>query len=236
MVLSFLLFAGFDFIGEVGGLAEYQSFLLNLGINYHYEPMSRGVIALSDVVYFLSVILFFVWLTVRRFSSMRLRLVYVLPLLVVLNVVAGRIYLRVDITNDKRYTLSEHTRQLLKHLDRGIGVDIFLGGSLPAEMQKLQYATTRMLEEFRRITGNKLRYMLIDPADISDGEEKKQFVQYLASRGILPVNLNRTTEDERLQQQIIFPGLVVYDDSTEVSVSLLQNVPGYIPTIISIIR
>ena len=42
--------------------------------------------------------------------------------------VAGRIYLRVDITNDKRYTLSEHTRQLLKHLDRGIGVDIFLGG------------------------------------------------------------------------------------------------------------
>ena len=68
MVLSFLLFAGFDFIGEVGGLAEYQSFLLNLGINYHYEPMSRGVIALSDVVYFLSVILFFVWLTVRRFS------------------------------------------------------------------------------------------------------------------------------------------------------------------------
>ena len=35
MVLSFLLFAGFDFIGEVGGLAEYQSFLLNLGINYH---------------------------------------------------------------------------------------------------------------------------------------------------------------------------------------------------------
>ena len=71
---SFLLFAGFDFIGEVGGLAEYQSFLLNLGINYHYEPMSRGVIALSDVVYFLSVILFFVWLTVRRFSPMRLRL------------------------------------------------------------------------------------------------------------------------------------------------------------------
>ena len=52
MVLSFLLFAGFDFIGEVGGLAEYQSFLLNLGINYHYEPMSRGVIALSDVVLF----------------------------------------------------------------------------------------------------------------------------------------------------------------------------------------
>ncbi len=229
MVLSFLLFAGFDFIGEVPWLAEYQNFILGLGINYHYEPMSRGVIALSDVVYFLSVILFFVWLTVRHFYPTRLKLAYVLPLLVALNVLAGRIYWRADITDDKRYTLSEHTRQLLKHLDRGIGVDIFLGGTLPAEMQKLQYATTRMLEEFRRITGNRLRYTLIDPADIRDGEEKKQFVQYMASRGIMPVNLNRTTDDERLQQQIIFPGLVVYDDSTEVSISLLQNVPGYTP-------
>nr|MDE5639710.1 gliding motility-associated ABC transporter substrate-binding protein GldG [Odoribacter sp.] len=158
-----------------------------------------------------------------------LTLAYVLVLLALLNVAAGTIYLRADITNDKRYTLSEHTRQLLKRLDRGIGVDIFLGGTLPAGMQKLQYATTRMLEEFRRITGNKLRYTVVDPADIHDGEEKKQFVQYLASRGIMPVNLNRTTDDERLQQQIIFPGLVLYDDSTEVSISLLQNVPGYSP-------
>lgn len=229
LILSFLLFAGFDFISEMALFADYQNFILSLGIDYHYEPMSRGVIALSDVIYFLSVILFFIWLTVRRFYMTRWRLLYVLPLLIVLNLVAGRIYLRADITNDKRYTLSENTRQLLQQLDRETGVDIFLAGNLPAGIQKLQYATTRMLEEFRRITGNKLRYTLVDPADIKDTEEKKQLVQYLASRGIMPVNLNRTTEDERLQQQIIFPGLVVYDDSTEVSISLLQNVPGYGP-------
>lgn len=229
LILSFLLFAGFDFISETALFVEYQNFILSLGIDYHYEPMSRGVIALSDVIYFLSVILFFIWLTVRRFHMTRCRLLYVLPLLIVLNLVAGRIYLRADITNDKRYTLSENTRQLLQQLDRETGVDIFLAGNLPAGIQKLQYATTRMLEEFRRITGNKLRYTLVDPADIKDTEEKKQLVQYLASRGIMPVNLNRTTEDERLQQQIIFPGLVVYDDSTEVSISLLQNVPGYGP-------
>lgn len=229
MVLSFLLFAGFDFISEVPFFADYQNFLLNLGIHYHYEPMSRGVIALSDTVYFLSVIFFFVWLTIRRFHRTRWKTVYVLPLLILLNLGAGRIYLRADITNDKRYTLSDNTRLLLQHLDRGIGVDIFLAGNLPAGIQKLQFATTRMLEEFRRITGNKLRYTIIDPADISDTGEKKQLVQYLASRGIMPVNLNRTTEDERLQQQIIFPGLVVYDDTTEVSISLLQNIPGYGP-------
>ncbi|WP_251622164.1 gliding motility-associated ABC transporter substrate-binding protein GldG [Odoribacter lunatus] len=229
MVCSFLLFAGFDFISEVGWFENYQNLLQQIGIHYHYEPMSRGVIALSDIVYFISVILFFLWLTIRRFHTTRWRWIYVLPLLIIVNIIASGLYWRVDITNDKRYTLSDNTKQLLRQLDRGVGVDIFLAGNLPAGIQKLQYATTRMLEEFRRITGNKLRYTLVDPADIRDVEEKKQLVQYLASRGIMPVNLNRTTTDERLQQQIIFPGLIVYDDSTEVSISLLQNVPGYAP-------
>lgn len=227
LVLSFLLWAGFDFLSELPLLAEYRHFLIQLGIDYHYEPMSRGVIDLGDVTYFLTVIVFFLWLTVRVFHTVRWKALYMLPLLVILNALAVHSYLRADITNDKRYTLSANTRTLLRSLDRPVGVDIFLAGNLPPGMQKLQYATTRMLEEFRRISGNRLRYTVIDPSDIRDKEEKKQLVRYLAERGITPVSLNRTTEDETLSQQIIFPGLVVYDDSTEVSVNLLQNVPGY---------
>lgn len=228
LVLSFLLLSGFDFLSDLPVLHEFQNFILKLGVNYHYEPMSRGVIALEDVTYFLTVIAFFIWLTVRKYHGARKwKAVYVLPALLLLNIAAVHLYIRADITDDKRYTLSENTRQLLKNLDRGIGVDIFLAGNLPPGMQKLQYATTRMLEEFRRITGNKLRYSVTNPAEIQDKEEQKQLVRYLAERGIMPVNLSRTTEDETLSQQFIFPGLLVYDDSTEVSLSLLQNVPGY---------
>lgn len=227
LVLSFLLWAGFDFLSELPLLAGYRNFLVQLGVDYHYEPMSRGVIALEDVMYFLTVIVFFLWLTVRNFCAVRWKAFYVIFSLVLLNILTVHLYLRADITDDKRYTLSGNTHMLLRSLDRPLGVDIFLAGNLPPGMQKLQYATTRMLEEFRRITGSRLRYTVVDPADIRDKEEKKQLVRYLAERGIMPVNLNRTTEDETLSQQIIFPGLVVYDDSTEVSVSLLQNVPGY---------
>lgn len=42
----------------------------------------------------------------------------------------------------------------------------------------------------------------------------------------MPLNLNRRSDDETLSQQIIYPGLVIYDNKTEVSVNLLQNVPG----------
>lgn len=227
MVLSFLLFAGFDFLSDLPILSSFQNELLNLGINYHYEPMSRGVIALNDIVYFLSVILLFLWLTVRRFHVTRLRVIYVIPFLILLNIASSFFYLRADITNDRRYTLSDNTKHLLRELDRNIEIDIFLAGNLPPGMQKLQYATTRMLEEFRRITGYRVHYNIVDPTEIQDPKEQKQLAAYLVSRGILPVNLNKKSDDGRLVQQIIFPGLIVYGDSTEVSVSLLQNVPGH---------
>ncbi len=229
LVFCFLLYTGFDYLSQLPLLIDYQNFFLKIGIHYHYEPMSRGVIALSDVVYFLSVVVVFIWLTVGRFRPLRWKILYVLPVVFLVNIAVARSYWRLDITNDKRYTLSANTRQLLQQLDRGIGVDLFLAGNLPAGIQKLQYATTRMLDEFARVAGNKLHYRIVDPTDIKESEEKKQLVQYLAERGIMPVNLNRMTEDETFQQQIVFPGLVVYDDTTEVSISLLQNVPGYGP-------
>ncbi|MEG2791989.1 MAG: Gldg family protein, partial [Odoribacter sp.] len=122
--------------------------------------------------------------------------------------------------------LSENTRNLLKHTDRLIRVDIFLAGNLPAEMQKLQYSLTCMLEEFRRLSGDHFRYEIIDPSEVQDTAEKKALVKYLTDRGIMPVNLNRRTEDETLSQQIIFPGMVVYDKEMEVGINLLQNIPG----------
>lgn len=228
LVICFLLYTGLDLIGAVPFLADYQAGLQYWGIARHYEPMSRGVIALADVVWFVSFIGMILGATVRRFvgKTRSYRWIWVLSGFVVLNLLFTRVYVQADITADQRYTLSPHTLRLMKQIDRPIEAEIFLAGKLPPGMQKLQYALTRMLEEFRRISGNRIRYRVVDPADIEDPEEKKALVKYLAERGIMPVNLNRRTEDETLSQQIIFPGVVVYDGKTEVSVRLLQQVPG----------
>lgn len=226
LVIAFLLYTGLDFLGEIPAFADIQSAIQFWGIGYHYEPMSRGVIALSDVVYFLAFICLFLWLTTHRFQGTRLRWWWVMAGWVVLNLLITRVYLQADITNDNRYTLSENTRSLLKKVDRVIHVDIFLAGKLPPEIQKLQYATTRLLEEFRRLSNYNFRYTIINPSEVVDTEEKKAMVKYLAERGIMPLNLNRRTEDETLSQQYIFPGAIVYDKETEVSINLLQNIPG----------
>lgn len=227
LVLSFLLYMGLDLIAAIPAFVDYQNMIRFWGIDYHYEPMSRGVILLADVIYFVSFVSLILWATVRRFQKPRWGWIYVILGFVVVNLLFTRVLLQADITNDKRYSLSENTRRLLKNVDRPVRIDIFLAGKLPPGLQKLQYALTRMLEEFRRISGNNFRYELIDPATLENMKEKKALVKYLTDRGIMPVNLNRRTADETLSQQIIFPGMIVYDQSSEISVGLLQNIAGH---------
>lgn len=226
LLISFLLYTGLDMVGEIPALADVESGIQFWGINFHYEPMSRGVIALGDVIYFISFIFLFLWATVRHFQGTRIKWGYAWIVFIGVNLLCTRIYQQIDITDDKRYTLSEQTRNLIRNVNRPVNVDIFLAGNLPPGMQKLQYALTRLLEEFRRISDNNFRYNIIDPTEIQEVNEKKALAKYLAERGIMPVTLNRRSEDETLSQQIIFPGAIVYDQETEVSIELLQNIPG----------
>lgn len=63
MLLCFLVYIGFDFLGELAVFKSIDSFIVNLGINEHYKSMSRGVIDGRDIIYFVSVIAFFLLIT-----------------------------------------------------------------------------------------------------------------------------------------------------------------------------
>ncbi len=63
IVASYLLFAGFDSIGNLPMLQTKADLIVFFGINEHYQSMSRGVIDSRDIVYFFSVIILFIFLT-----------------------------------------------------------------------------------------------------------------------------------------------------------------------------
>jgi len=63
MALCFVFYFGFDQIAESGIFGNIDLFIYSLGINEHYQSMSRGVIDSRDVIYFFSVIFVFVWAT-----------------------------------------------------------------------------------------------------------------------------------------------------------------------------
>lgn len=59
VLICFVLFIGFDSVAYLPGLKKIDEFVLRLGINEHYKSISRGVIDIKDVVYFMAVAVFF---------------------------------------------------------------------------------------------------------------------------------------------------------------------------------
>jgi ABC-2 type transport system permease protein len=63
MTMCYLCYFGFDFLGNAGLFGKLDAVIIKLGINDHYLSMSRGVIDTRDLIYFLSLITVFVFLT-----------------------------------------------------------------------------------------------------------------------------------------------------------------------------
>lgn len=118
-------------------------------------------------------------------------------LLFVLVLISGIINKRLDLTSDKRYTLTETTKNLLKKINEPMEVDVYLDGDFPADFKQLQYETLNLLEEFKRINPN-ITYKLVDPV------KKKISQDTLQAMGMQPSAL-RVEKDGVSTQIILFP-------------------------------
>lgn len=223
--LSLLFYIGFE------GIAEFTSsnFIEQLGMNTHYQSMSRGVLDSRDILYFLSVTLFFLVLTIRgikttAFERKELLLLLVLPLsLLVLNIFTTSFHQRFDLTEDQRYTLSDATINVIKHVDSPIIVDVFLtGDDFPSEFRRLQRETRQLLEEFSAENGQ-IHFNFINP--LEDDATRDRNIQQLTERGLTPMELS-VQENGKASRSVFFPwALASYNDVT-VTIPLVKNKIG----------
>ena len=70
-------------------------------------------------------------------------------IVVVVNVIGNFIFTRFDLTSEKRYTLSNTTKDILGKLDDYVYFKVYLEGDFPAGFKKLRRETKEMLDEFR---------------------------------------------------------------------------------------
>lgn len=145
-----------------------------------------------------------------------------LVLAVLLNLLASKFFFRVDLTEEKRYTIKEPTIELLEQLDDVVLVEVFLEGDLNAGFKRLQRSTREMLEEFRVRSGNRVQFVFTDPASATGQKAQNEFMQQLMSKGIQPMNVIDNKGSEQVQQ-LVFPGALVSFGGLETSVNLLKG-------------
>jgi gliding-associated putative ABC transporter substrate-binding component GldG len=149
----------------------------------------------------------------------------VIGILIALNVLSSSFFGRVDLTDDKRFTLTDSTKTLLKNLKDVVFVKVYLKGDFPAGFKRLASSTKEMLDEFKVYAGDKIQYEFIDPVTGKSEKELNDVLKEMAQKGLEPTNVQNRASDE-YSQKIVIPGAVVNYGSKEVSVNLLENTPG----------
>ncbi len=132
----------------------------------------------------------------------------VIILLLVINWLASKWHARVDVTNEKRFTLSKPVKKLLKRLDDDVQVEVFLKGEFPSGFKKLANASDELLQEFKEVAGAKLKYRFVSPDEEMDGTTVK-YADTLAAMGIDPINLKVQLKAGE-QQQFVYPVALVH--------------------------
>ncbi len=131
-------------------------------------------------------------------------------------------FVRLDLTSEKRYSLTPATIDLMEGLEDKVLVRVYLKGDYPADFKRLENATKELLEELRSYSNDKLEFVFINPSENNDKKEREKFYGDLVSSGLIYTNLPIETSDG-LQEKIIFPGALVSLGEKEIPVQLLKS-------------
>lgn len=144
-------------------------------------------------------------------------------------VLAGQfLRFRVDLTEEKRFSLHPATKELLQGLDRPLHVDILLTGeNLPGGMRRLQKSIEETVRTFNAYSAEKITVSYFDPLSVTDSLQE-DFIYTLADYGINPTNLF-VNQNSGQQAQLIFPGILVSDEEYEVGALVLKGERGMSP-------
>jgi ABC-2 type transport system permease protein len=229
----FLLYSGFGAISSLPVFAAGLDYYIGmLGIDFHYRSISRGVIDTRDVLYFGSIIALFLYLTNRhlaarsagRWSGER-RIALMLVLLVGVNLGAAVLHFRLDLTAEKRYTLSKSTKAMLARLDGDVQVDFFLDGNLKAGVRQLAKSSLELLQDFNDYCGGKIRVHAFDPLASLDDSAKQTFLDSMSRMGIQPMTqVAQVGKGEEQSARIVIPGAIVRYKNAVLPVDLLKGV------------
>lgn len=176
----------------------------------------------------------------KKRNQSLLHLAIIIGIILLLNVLGSAIFARFDLTQEKRYTLTQPTIDLLESIDEPVFVRVLLEGEFPAGFKRLQRSTREMLDDFRSRSRKRnffqrlasffsedqlIQYEFSDPNE-GTAEEINQRREEFRKEGLAPTLFRIKTVDGS-EEKVIFPYAIFSYKGRQVTVNLLENQPGY---------
>ena len=145
-------------------------------------------------------------------------------ILVLINVVGSFFFGSMDLTEDRRFTLTESTEAMLDTLSDVVYVQVLLEGDFDAGFKRLQRATREMLDDMSSEAGGLIEYEFLDPG-AGDPEESNRRRAELAKDGINPIRM-KTVDVNAQTEEYIYPYAIFNYRGRQQSVNLIQSDGG----------
>jgi ABC-type transport system involved in multi-copper enzyme maturation permease subunit/ABC-type uncharacterized transport system involved in gliding motility auxiliary subunit len=220
----------------------FGSMLSNLmGFFSHYGPFTRGVIDFADVLYFLAWTVIFIVLNVlyidgRNRPNAKSIFAGAMGLSIAIGLafnwlMADFSMVRIDMTEDKIYTVSEASKSILSRPDAPVRVNLYITpeADMPTAMKTLETDLTDKLEELRVASGGKIEYAVVhmqvanviaDKTPTEEAEEEaagedEAVERRMLDKGVEPFSVQAMTGDE-ITNKLVYSSLgVAYKDNPE---------------------
>ena len=215
-----LLIIGMDVV--VMGLPyPLSDIFAQLSIYRHFDYVTRGVIDVRDVIYFLSLGFIFLSITylifmarklnrkAKKYQTLKMGIALIVAIAIVVNLFGAFISFRLDFTGQKLYSLSEGTFKVLNGLDDIATVKLYASKELPSQVSLLYRDVKDMLLDYKNASKGKMQFIQKFPD--SDEESATEAQQ----QGIQPVQFNVMKSDEFSVKEGYLGIAVQYGDKKE---------------------
>lgn len=211
----FFLYFGFTNLASYNLFGSNDYIVDQLGFFYHYSTFIKGIISFKSILYFTSIILFFLSATYFSLKTSNKKyglLFFPLLILIVLFFDFGRF----DITQDQRYTLTEITKKTAQKIQQPVKFEVYLEGDFPSDLRMFNNEIRRHLQELQNIN-SKIEFQFIDP--FSD----QQITKELSDQQIKPIT-KRIKTDKGTQEFYIYPYAKVIYQNLQLILPLVKNI------------
>lgn len=131
-------------------------------------------------------------------------------------------FFRVDLTSEKRFSISEQSRQLMHELDKPLQVTIYSGGNIDANFARLNKATSELLDELNVYATQRISYQFVNPSEATSEAERNKTYFALEQRGLRSMSVASRDANGQVTQSVVFPWAEVAIGSDTMAVCLLQ--------------
>nr|WP_183413457.1 gliding motility-associated ABC transporter substrate-binding protein GldG [Microbacter margulisiae] len=146
--------------------------------------------------------------------------------IVVVNILSRHYFFRIDLTSDKRFSLSSNTKHLMKSLQDPLKVNVYLDGDLNVGFLRLKNATANLLDELKIYSKEPIDIHFIDPTNQSSSEAQAKAYAALENRGLHATTVYEKDGNGKAVEKVIFPWAEIIAHHDTVPVNLLVNIPG----------